>query len=63
MTSEQMKSESIRIVQRFAEQEVSNGEGMVILAMTLAQTFKTNGVSKFEAINRFVTIVNQVYGE
>jgi len=33
------------------------------LAMTLAQTFKTNGVSKFEAINRFATIANQVYGE
>jgi len=63
MTPEQMKSESIRIVQRFEEGNVSNGEGMVILAITLAQTFKTNGVSKFEAINRFVTIVNQVYGE
>lgn len=63
MTPEQMKSESIRIVQRFGDRKVSNGEGMVILAMTLAQTFKTNGVSKFEAINRFVTIVNQVYGE
>jgi hypothetical protein len=63
MTPEQMKSESIRIVQRFEDRKVSNGEGMVILAMTLAQTFKTNGVSKFEAINRFVTIVNQVYGE
>jgi hypothetical protein len=63
MTPEQMKSESIRIVQRFEEGNVSNGEGMVILAITLAQTFKTNGVSKFEAINRFVTIVNQIYGE
>jgi len=63
MTHEEMKNESIQIVRRFAEQEVSNGEGMVILAMTLAQIFKTNGVSKFEAINRFITIVNQVYGE
>jgi hypothetical protein len=63
MTAEQMKQESIRIVRRFDQMKVSDGEGMVILAMTLAQTFKTNGVSKFEAINRFVTIANQVYGE
>jgi hypothetical protein len=63
MTPEEMKNEGIRIVRRFAEQKVSNGEGMVILAMTLAQTFKTNEVSKFEAVNRFITIANQVYGE
>ena len=63
MTAEQMKQEGIRIVRRFDQMKVSDGEGMVILAMTLAQTFKTNGVSKFEAINRFATIANQVYGE
>jgi|LakMenEpi02Jun12_1017388.scaffolds.fasta_scaffold31250_2 hypothetical protein len=63
MTPEEMKNEGIRIVKRFAEQEVSNGEGMVILAMTLAYTFKTNKVSKFEAINRFATIANNVYGD
>ena len=63
MTPEEMKIESIRIIRRFAEKDVTNGEGMVILAMTLAHTFKTNKVSQFEAINRFATIANNVYGE
>jgi hypothetical protein len=63
MTPEEMKAESIRIVRRFAEKNVTNGEGMVILGMTLAHTFKTNKISKFEAINRFATIANNVYGE
>ena len=63
MTPEQMKTESTRIVKRFEDREVSSGEGMVILAMTLAITFKTHEVPKFEAINLFITIANQVYGE
>jgi hypothetical protein len=63
MTPEEMKLESIRIVKRFAEKDVTNGEGMLILCMTLAHTFKTNKVSQFDAINRFATIANNVYGD
>jgi hypothetical protein len=63
MTEDEMKAESVRILTRFYEQKVDRGDGMVILAMTLATTFKTNKVSAFEAINRFATIVKHVYGE
>jgi hypothetical protein len=63
MTPEEMKNEGIRIVRRFAEKDVTQSEGMVILAMTLAHTFKTSKISQFEAINRFATIANNVYGD
>jgi hypothetical protein len=62
MTNEEMKLESMKIAMQFAEKGVTQSEGMVILAMSLATTFKVNGVSQHEAINRFTTIVKNVYG-
>lgn len=62
MTEKEMQLESMDIARRFAEKNVSNGEGMVILAMSLATAFRVNGVSQHEAINRFTTIVKNVYG-
>jgi hypothetical protein len=62
MTEKEMQMESVHIVTRFMEKNVTNAEGMVILAMSLATTFKVNGVSQHEAINRFTTIVKEVYG-
>lgn len=62
MTEKEMQLESMDIAKRFAERNVTGGEGMVILAMTLATTFRVNGVSQHEAINRFTTIVKNVYG-
>lgn len=61
MTESEMRDESIRILMRFRDIEAEKGEGMVILAMTLATTFRQNGVSQHEAISRFTTIVKNVY--
>jgi hypothetical protein len=63
MTTDEMKLESVRILTRFHDMEVESGEGMFILAMTLATTFRQHGVSQHEAINRFTTIVRNVYKE
>jgi len=63
MTEKEMQMESVHIVTRFMEKNVTNGEGMVILAMSLATTFRVNGVSQHEAIDRFTIIVKKVYGE
>lgn len=62
MTGKEMQLESIRIISRFQEEKIEKGAGMVILAMTLAITFKEDGVPPHEAINRFTTIVKNVYG-
>lgn len=61
MTTDEMKMESMRILSRFHDIKAESGEGMVILAMTLATTFKQHGVSQHEAISRFTTIVRDVY--
>lgn len=61
-SKEELQAESIKIVKGFDEAKLEKGEGMVILAMTLAVVFKSNGVSQHEAINRFATIVKNVYG-
>lgn len=63
MTEKEMQLESMDIAKRFAEKDATSGEGMLILAMTLATTFRVNGVSQHEAINRFTTIAKKVYGE
>lgn len=59
---DKLKDESTKIVKGFDEAKLTKGEGMVVLAMTLAVVFKSNGVSQHEAINRFATIVKNVYG-
>jgi hypothetical protein len=62
-SKDELQAESIRIIMQFAKSGLDKGEGMVILAMTLATLFRTDGVSQHEAINRFTTIVKNVYGE
>lgn len=61
-SKEELQAESTKIILRFAEAGLDKGEGMVVLAMTLAIVFKSNGVSQHEAINRFATIAKNVYG-
>jgi hypothetical protein len=61
VNTEEMKQQSLSIVRQFMANNVSQSEGMVILAMTLAGTFKQNKVSQHEAISRFTTIVKHVY--
>lgn len=61
MTKDEMKEQSLNIVRQFMANNVSQSEGMVILAMTLAATFEQGGVSQHEAISRFTTIVRHVY--
>jgi len=61
MTEEEMRDESMRILMRFHDIKADSGEGMVILAMALAVTFKEFGVSQHEAISRFTTIVRDIY--
>jgi hypothetical protein len=63
MGADKLKDASIDIIAKFAKDGLSKGEGMVVLAMTLAITFRDDGVSQHEAVNRFVTIVKNVYGE
>ena len=61
-SKEELQAESIKIIMQFAKADLEKGEGMVVLAMTLATLFKTDGISQHEAINRFTTIVKSVYG-
>ena len=61
MTKDEMKAQSLSIVRQFMANDVSQTEGMVILAITLATVFMENKVSQHEAINRFTTIVRNVY--
>ena len=61
MTANKLRLESIKIIKQFSDAKLERGEGMVVLAMTLAVLFREDGVSQHEAVNRFVTIVKNVY--
>lgn len=63
METNKLRDVSIDIVAQLAKGGLNKAEGMVVLAMTLAITFRDNDVSQHEAINRFTTIVKNVYGE
>ena len=63
METNKLRDASIGIVAQLAKDGLNKAEGMVVLAMTLAITFRDSGVSQHEAINRFTTIVKNVYGE
>lgn len=61
MNSQEMQMQSLEIIQSLIKSGASLQESMVILAMTLAATFRGDGLSQHEAINRFTTIVKNVY--
>lgn len=63
MSAEKMEEMATSIVIDLMQSGLSPHEGMVVLAQTLAVAFRTDNVSRKEAIRRFTQIVDNVYND
>jgi len=62
-TMQEMKEMGETIAQQFHDGGFTVGEGTFILAMDLAIAFEQQGLSQHEAINRFTSVVKDIYNQ
>ncbi len=63
MSAEKMEEIARSIVVDLMESGLSPHEGMLVLARTLAVSFRVERISREEAIQRFTQVVDAVYNE
>ncbi len=63
MSAEKMEEMARSIVVDLMESGLSPHEGMLVLARTLAVSFRVERISREEAIQRFTQVVDAAYNE
>jgi len=63
MSAEKMEEMATSIVVDLMQSGLSPHEGMMVLARTLAVSFRVERISREEAVQRFTQVVDAVYNE
>jgi hypothetical protein len=63
MSAEKMEEMAKSIVMDLMQSGLSPHEGMMVLARTLAVSFRVERISREEAVQRFTQVVDAVYNE
>jgi hypothetical protein len=63
MSAEKMEEVAKSMVMDLMQSGLSPHEGMLVLARTLAVSFRVERISREEAIQRFTQVVDSVYNE
>lgn len=61
LTTEDLQQASLKIVHGFIEDGFTPTEAMFVVAMTLASMFKSQGLSMAVALDRYVSVLTEVY--